>query len=158
FRYGVRPRRLGTLTPPGLLARWFDPDSGTVQTHLVKLPPLEVASSAEAAATPGPSRASTAEDAWAVVPSSSKRELELWEEVQTVFGVGWWSAAVLGLPVAVMMAILVRAWLQRFRPVWWDRYRRRHAARVARLWFERTDTPQDARLALADWLSTVVER
>jgi hypothetical protein len=157
FRYHLRPRRLGTLTPPGILTRWFDPDSGTIQTQLVKIPPLQVAASAEAATTPGPSRAYTVEDAWKALPTSVKKDLR----PKVLGDLRWWSELVLWLPVVCLVPIVGRGWIQRYRPAWWLSERRRKAARKAWRRVERAGnqfTPTEGRMVLADWLSTITER
>jgi hypothetical protein len=48
FRYRVRPRRLGTQTPPGVTVQFFDPKSNHLQTVRIRIPVLNVISNVSA--------------------------------------------------------------------------------------------------------------
>lgn len=160
LRYTVRPRRLGTLSPPALIVRWFDPDTEAVQTLQVKIPPLDVGSAQEATPNVKPGRALDADDARAALPRDWDRAVESYEHLRRPFDPVWWSGLVLWLPVLGATAVIGLMGLQRVRPAWWVLARRRRGARAAaRRFLQAGDalTSLRAREILADTVATLLE-
>jgi len=160
LRYTVRPRRLGTLSPPALIVRWFDPETEAVQTLQVKIPPLDVGSAQEATPNVKPGRPLDADDARAALPRDWVRALESHEHQRRPFDPVWWSGLVLWLPVLCVTTVIGLIGLQRVRPSWWVKARRRRGARAAaRRFLQEGDalTPLRAREILADTVATLLE-